>query len=83
MDNKTGKLIKMLLSCGFAVGEAYSIRYLYESGIKPWYKWNLIAVMAFVHLPDSIRSGLKSIEEFWECLDDEPAEEEAPEPEGT
>lgn len=79
MDNKTAKLVKMLLSCGFAVGEAYSIKYLYESGIKPWFKWNLIAVMALVHLPDSIRFGLESIEEFWGSLDDKTPEVEAPE----
>ena len=78
MDNKTAKLVKMLLSCGFAVGEAYSIKYLYGSGIKPWFKWNLIVVMALVHLPDSIKCGLKSIEEFWEVLD-EPSGEESPE----
>lgn len=79
MDNKTAKLVKMLLTCGMAVGEAYSIKYLYGSGIKPWFKWNLIAVMAVVHLPDSIRSGLKSIDEFWESIDDQTPEVETPE----
>lgn len=78
MDKQTVKLLKMLLWCGTAVGEAYSIKYLYGSGIKPWYKWNLIVVMALVHLPDSIRGSLKSIEEFWEVLD-EPSGEESPE----
>lgn len=77
MDNKIEKLVKMFLSCGFAVGEAYSIKYLYESGIKPWYKWNLIALMALVYLPDSVRDGLKGIENFWEALD-EPSGEESP-----
>lgn len=79
MDNKTTKLLKMLLNCGIAVGEAYSIKYLYESGIKPWHKWNMIVMMAVCCLPDSIRSGYKSIDEFWECLDDKTPVVETPE----
>lgn len=77
MDNKTMKMLKMFLSCGFAVSEAYSIKYLYESGIKPWHKWNLIALMALVYLPASVRDGLKGIENFLEALD-EPSGEKSP-----
>jgi hypothetical protein len=79
MDNKATKLLKMLLNCGIAVGEAYSIKYIYESGIKPWYKWNLIAMMSVCCLTDSIRSGLKSIDEFGDALDDKTPVVETPE----
>ena len=83
MDKKTTKLLKMLLNCGIAVGEAYSIKHLYESGIKPWYKWNLIVMIAVCCLPDSIRDGLKSIDEFGEALDNKTPVVETPETEET
>ena len=78
MDDKTAKLLKMLLTCGFSVGEVYSVRYLYGSGIKPWFKWNMIVMLAG-HAMDTVKKGFKSIEEFWECLDEETPEEKTPE----
>ena len=82
MDKKTSKLVKMLLRWGLCIGEAYSIKYLYESGIKPWHKWNMIVMLA-IGLFGSIEKGIEDINEVNKILDEVPSEEETSETEET
>lgn len=57
------KLANAILRCAWTIGEAYSIRAVCDSGIKPWFKWNLVAALSLSVISD-IEKGLKAIDEL-------------------
>lgn len=74
-DKKAKIIARAIMNCGWAIGESYAIRNVYNSDLKPFYKWNLIVALA-LGLPSSIKKGLDSIDELSELVDEMSPEEE-------
>lgn len=69
------KLANAIVQCAWTIGEAYSIRAVCDSGIKPWFKWNLVAALSLSVISD-VEKGLKAIDEFGDEITNEKPEVE-------
>lgn len=69
------KLVNAIFQCAWTIGEAYSIRAVCDSGIKPWFKWNLVAALSLRVISD-IEKGLKAIDELGDEIMNENPEAE-------
>ncbi len=57
------KLSNAIFQCVWTIGEALAIRAVCDSGMKPWYKWNLVAALSLSVIGD-LEKGMRAIDEF-------------------
>ena len=69
------KLSNAIFQCAWTIGEAYSIRAVCDSDIKPWFKWNLVAALSLTVISD-IEKGMRAIDEFASEITDAKTEPE-------
>lgn len=69
------KLSNAIFQCVWTIGEALAIRAVCDSGIKPWFKWNLVAALSLSVISD-IEKGLKAIDELGDEIMNENPEAE-------
>ena len=57
------KLSIAIFQCAWTIGEAYAIRAVCDSGMKPWFKWNLVAALSLTVMLD-LKISMRAIDEF-------------------